>query len=1010
MRKGIFYSVIKNRTVTLFVVILIAFLGLYNYHFLPRQETPDVSAPVARITTVYQGSSPEEIEKSVTSKIEDALISIEGYDYSKSISRNGISTVLLFLTNDVDIENAWNNLRMLMDDVQSELPEQCSDIDVNTSLFDTAGMIISLSGENYSYEQLADFGEEFEKRLSQINGMLKFELIGKSEEEIKVKVNAQKLIQYDLSMAELVGIIKSSNTTIPLGSLDDGSTLINVRSNGSYASLDEIKNTIIGGSKESGGLARLKDVADIYYGLEDSSYKIRHNGEKSVLLTGYFKQNENIVLIGKDVEIATEELKISLPKDVKVDYVLFQPKDVDVATTDFIMNLLEGMLFVIIVVFVGMGLRNAVVVSTAIPISILVAFSAMKLLEIEIHQISITALIIALGMLVDNAIVVSDSIQVRIDDGEDKMEACINGTKETAIPILTSTLTTMAVFTPLLMLSGTAGDFLSSIPRICIVALSASYGVALFVTPTMSYMLLEKSKKEIKVSKFRRFFSNMLEITMKKKYITLAVLLVLFIGAISLVKVLGLEFFPTADKNIIYININSEKKGDLSKTEEITNQVEKILSIQEEVINYTSAIGDGLPKFYFTVQPGIQASDYAQILVELDLKKGGRFKSNDELCDYLQNVIDTSVAGGKASVKQLETGSSTGDPVKIMISGDDMDKIAEASKQIKEMLYVIEGTVNINDDYSHKQYEFFVNINNDTANILGLTKVDIQKEISIALKGTNSSVFKKDDDEYNIMVNSNIKTKEQLENLEIKSSVTGSKVLLKQVADVELISQVPKVNKYNREKTIIVGSDVKAGYSSVSIQNKLEKSLVGTDFDDIRISFNGEREAISKNFGDLGIVSIFAMIVIYIILLIQFGSLLQPLIIMLSIPLSIIGSVLGLYVFRQPLSLTALFGIVSLIGIVVNNAIILIDYINLERAHGKNLEDACKEAASKRLRPVLLTTVTTVIGLIPLAFSGSSLFGPMSIALMSGLSVSTILTLVVIPMVYSLVMNNKIFK
>lgn len=1006
MKKGFLYSVIKNRTVTLFVVILLAIFGLYNYHFLPRKDAPDVSVPVARITTIYAGASPDEIERLVTKKIEDELISIQGYDYSRSVSQNGVSTVLLFLTNDADTEEAWNELRRQMNDVQSEIPEQCSNINVNTNMLETAGMIISLSGENYSYEQLADYAETFEKQLSRIEGVSKFELTGKFDEDVKVEVDIEKLNQYDMSLEGIVNILKTNNITIPLGALEDDATVINVRSNGLYTSIDEINNTIIGGSKESVGLVRLKDVADIYSGLEDSSYKIKYNGKNAVLLTGYFNQHKNIVLIGKDVEKNVEELKNNLPDDVAVNYVLYQPKDVDVATTNFIMNLLEGMLFVIIVVFIGMGFRNAAVVTIAIPISILITFSAMSIFGVEIHQISIAALIIALGMLVDNAIVVSDSIQVRIDNGEDKMDACIKGTKETAIPILTSTLTTIAVFTPLLLLNGTAGEFLSSIPQICIVALLSSYGVAIFVTPTMAYMLFRKSEKVVKESKFRIFFSWLLDITMKRKYITILVALFIFIGALNMIKGLGLEFFPTADNNTLYINVNAEKKGDLSKTEEITDQVEKILSNQEEVNNYTTAIGDGLPKFYFTVQPGIQSNDYAQMLLEVDLKKGNRFRTNDELCNYLQDIIDTSVTGGKATVKQLQTGSSTGDPVKIQVSGDDMDQIHDASQQIIDMLYNIEGTINVNDDYSDKKYEFMVNIDDDTANIMGLTKANFQKEISIALRGTTSSVFRKDGNEYNIVVNSNIETKDQLENLAIKSSVTGNKILLKQVAEIQLVSQIPKINKYDREKTIIIGSDVKSGYSSVSIQNALEKQLKEKDFGDVHISFNGEREAISKNFGDLGMISIFAMLVIYMILMIQFGSLVQPLIIMLSIPLSVIGSVLGLYIFRQPLSLTALFGIVSLIGIVVNNAIILIDYINSERAQGKMLEDACKEAASKRFRPVILTTVTTVIGLVPLAFSGSSLFGPMSIALMSGLIVSTLLTLVVIPVVFSIVMSK----
>lgn len=1006
MKNDIIHAAIKNRTVTLFMIILVAIAGIYSFYISPRQESPDVSAPAAKITTIYPGASPEEVERLVTSKIENELTGIEGYDFSKSFSRNSISVVLISLTDDADIDKAWDELRRKMNDVQQDLPEQCEKIEVNTNMVETAGMIISLSGEKYSYEQLATYAENLKKELTRVDGITRFDVVGEQEMEVKVEVNIDKLNQYALSLDDILSILKAQNIEIPSGKIEEGNSKINVKTSGNYESLEDIENTIVAASSQNGSVVRLADIADVYMDMEDSNYKIKQDGENAVLLAGYFNNNQNIVLIGKEVRAIFDKAKIGLPPDIKIDEVIFQPTDVDEAIKSFVLNLLEGVLFVVIVVFLGMGWRNAVVVSTAIPVSILVTLATMGIMKVEIHQISITALIVALGMLVDNAIVVGDAIQVRIDEGEDKLEACLRGTKETAVPILASTLTTIAVFVPLLLLPGAAGEFLKSIPQICIAALSASFLVALFVTPTMAFMLFKKGKAVEKKSIIRTFFSNLLNLAMRKKVVTLIVALSMLFVSIRLIPVLGLQFFPKADKSILYINFKSENTSNLDKTEKSVNEIEKILSAQPEVLSYTTAIGDGLPKFFFSVEPGSQSADVAQTMLNVDLKKENRFKTNEELANYLQGLFDSEIVGGTATVKLLENGKPIGDPVQIRVVGEDMEVISEKARIIKEELNTIEGTVNVNYDVSDKEYEFFIDIDDDTANSMGFTKADIQKQISIALKGMKASVFRKNGNETNIIVTSDVKSKEQLENMAIKSSFTGNKVLLKQVADIGLIPQTPQLKKHDRELAVSVSSGVKPGYSSVAIQNELQKRMDSLELDNVRVIFKGEREEIISNFGDLGVFSVFAMLIIFMILMIQFASLVQPLIIMLTIPLSLIGSILGLLVFGKPLSFTAMFGIVSLIGIVVNNAIILIDYINAERNKGVVLEDACKEAAAKRLRPVMLTTITTVIGLIPLAFSGSSMFGPMSIALMSGLLVATLLTLVVIPVVFSLVMKK----
>lgn len=1003
MGKGMIYAAIKERKVTLFLAALILIGGLYSYYITPKQENPEITPAYAIITAVYPGASPEDVEKLITSKIEDEVAELKGYEHAESQSRNSAAVVVLKMDQGTNVEKAWPELRQKMEDLQSELPGEVEKIQINTDVTETAGIIISMSGEKYSYEELADYAERFKKELGKIDGISRFDISGKQEKEVKVEIDIEQLNYYKLSLEDIVQILHMQNIEIPSGEIKYDGGKFNVKASGTFKNLKEIENTIIAGSEESGAVVKLKDIAKVYMGLEDSNYHIKQNGRNAILLTGFFQQDKNIVLIGKEVEKKIDELKRNLPEDIKFDQVLYQPKDVEKAVNNFIINLIEGIIFVIAVVFIGMGLRNAIIVSMAIPLSILATFLAMRLLGVEIHQISITALIIALGMLVDNAIVVSDAIQVRIDQDQDRMEACVEGVKEVAIPVLTSTLTTVAAFIPLITLPSIAGEYIRSLPIIVMVSLSASYLVALFVTPTMAYLFFKKSTAKETKFRIRKFFDHMLHVGMEKRKTTIATAFLTLGIAIILALQLGLQFFPKADTNILYIDMRTESSTDIDKTEALVDQVTKILNEQQEVLSYTAAIGDGLPKFYNTLPIYTRSQDFAQVMIRLDLKKGKRFRSNTGFADHLQEVFDRQIVGGTATVKELEQGEPIGAPVRIRVTGEDMEELEASANKISQYLSTIDGTINVNDDFTDKSYEFYVDIDGEKASYFGITKYDVQKEMNIALMGRKASVFREAGNEYNIVVRSTIASTEELGNMAIKSTMTGNKILLKEVAAIKLISEVPNIKKYDRDKAVMIYSDVKQGFSSVEIQEQLKAGLKGLELGDVEVVFDGESEKIVEHFGNIGVSSIFAMLLVYGILLIQFNSFTQPLVILLTIPLSVIGSILGLFLFRQPLSFTGLLGIVSLLGIVVNNAIVLIDFINSERSQGKNIKEACLDAVDKRFRPIMLSTTTTVIGLTPLVFSSSQLFRPMSIALMSGLMVSTLLTLVIIPVVYHVV-------
>jgi len=1010
MKRNLTYYVIKNSRFTLFLIIVSIISAAYSYYFLPRQESPDISAPKAIITTMYPGASPEDVEELVTRKIEDTIVEVEGYDSVESISKNSISTVIVFLASGVDADEAWDELEEKLQDIQSELPTECQPMDINTEFSETAGMVISISSETNTYEELSDYAEELKGELSNIDGVKKFEIDGDLNENIEIKVDMDKLNQYQLSLEDIANIIKAENIKIPSGKLDNGLQEIVVQTNGTYTAIDEIKNTVLIVSPQNLSTLKIKDIADVRYQVDDSSPIYKQGGRKAVLLSGYFEDTVNSVLVGRKVEEKINEFKEYLPQEIIFNEVTFQPHDIENSINNFVKNLIQAVFLVIAVVFIGMGARRAIIVSTTIPISFCLTFSAMYILGIKLEQMSISALIIALGMLVDNSIVASDSIQHYIDQGLEKFEAAISGIREVSYSMLTSTLTTVFAFLPLLLMDSAVGQYVFGIPSVVIIALLSSYLCSLVTTPFMAYFFFKKSEKEKteKKSRTRSFFSMLLQKALQRKIAAVLLVVMVFGGALLLVRQLEVSMFPKADKSILNLYLTSENASNINELVQLSTDVTDLLKEQPEVTNFVEAIGNGLPKFYMTVSPASKSNDNGQILVNFNLVKGNRFTTKGEFLDFIQSELNNKIVGGTVTAHLLDMGSSSAHPISVRVGAREMERLEEALSIIESEMEKIAGIVNIGDTFVAKEYQFYVNINEDLAGRYSITKFDVQKEITNALKGNDASIFRRNSREYPIKILSNIGTKEKLENIMIKSSKTEGKVPLKSIANIEIRAEYPILTRYNRERSVEIYSDLLTGYQAKDVERELKERITKLDLDDITIDFeSGQMALIKDSFSQLGVLGIFSLFLILAVLILQFNSFKQALIILSTIPLSFTGGIIGLFLMGQPLSFTALLGIVSLMGIVVNNAIILIEFINIEQLKGRDMRDACRAAVDRRFSPIMISTTTTIIGLIPLAVSGGETFRPMAIALMSGLSVSTLLTLVIVPMLAAFIGGKR---
>ncbi len=1000
---------ILKRQIVLLSLIFFVFFGMYSYYLIPKQENPNTNLPAALITTVYPGATSTEVEEMVTKKIEDKLSRLAGIDVLDSYSVNSASVVVIMFKIDVDADVAMAGVRELMADVQKELPPLAMESVIKSDLTEVPQFIISLSNDEYNMDDLVTYAQSIQTEIEQVNGVTRVDIDGNLEKQVVINVNIDDLYLYRVSMETIVGLLQAQNLTIPSGSIDYDDSKINVQTPATFETLKDIENIVISGSMEQVGFVRLKDVATISIEAKNQ-YFYQHNGQNAVLLTGYFENDTNAVIIGGNVRKVIDAMKAQVPQDIEFSEVTYSPEDIDRSINSFIFNLLESIVLIVIIVMIGVHLRNALIMSIILPISILVTFIVMFLMKIEFHFISIAALIISLGILVDNGIVICEAIQSRLNDGEEKLLAIENAVKETSRPIFTSTLTTIVTFGILLFIPGVIGKTVATIPIVIISTLIASYFTAMLILPVFAYLFFKPESQQriekTKRSPVRRFFDEMLIAGLRYPKMAIALAFATLLIAALLFTQLNMSFFPYSDKPVIYINVEAESAS-LEKTSEIHDQIYQLVTEFSEVKSVTSSVGTGLPKFFITVVNSSPALDVAQLLLTIDLTDS-LYKSNEEFGFAIQQRINETVIGAKVEVRYLEYAMPVEAKLVFALNGEDLDDLLATSANIRELLSTIPGTTSIRDSFVSKEYEYVVRIDEDYLATSGILKYDIVKQINTALMGATPSGFKSGGTEMEILVKADINSLEQLYRLPIKSSATDAYMQLSQLARVDIQATLPSIYRQNRKRTVTVLADVLPGYSAASIELAF-KELINEDLliGDSKIDYKGELKNITDLVSNLGISALIVIALIYMILLVQFDKLSKPLIIMTSIPLSLTGVFLGLYIFQIDIQAMALLGAVSLIGIVVNNGILLMEVMDEGVRMGKSVISSCKDAVDQRYRPIMLTTLTTCIGLVPLIISNDPMTSPMALVLFFGLLMSTILTMVIVPVLYHLIIREN---
>ncbi|MBN2423793.1 MAG: efflux RND transporter permease subunit [Calditrichaceae bacterium] len=999
---------IENHQFSLVIITLLVLTGLVSFITMPRSEDPEVNPPGTSVVIIYPGATPMDMEELIVEPIEEAVNELEDIKDIQSTSVDGLAVLSVEFIAGADAEDKYSDVVQKVNSVRPGLPVEISSIDVEKwSITDVNILELALYSDSAEYHELNDEAEQLKKAMERTPGVKKVQIWAYPEQQVRISIDLDKLAAYKISLNQIIGAIQSSNKNIPGGNLDIGARRFNVQTSGSYKTIEEIGNTVV--NTGSGQLVYLKNLADVDFEYEDKEYYTLYKNKKAVIITATQKSGTNIFNVRKSLENKIIEFKKSLPAYIELGTVFDQAVSVDDRMDTFLSNLFQGLILVGLVILIAVGWRPSLIVITAIPVSIFIAIGFIDFTGYGIQQMTIAGLIIALGLLVDNAIVVIENITRYMRTGLNAMNAAVKGTSEIAWAVTSSTATTVLAFIPMIMMFNVTGDFIRSMPVTVIYTLSASLLISLMLTPYLSYKFIKK-EQILKTNPVRRKMESLIEshyrktlsYALKKPKVILLTALSVILLSIILFNFVGISFFPKAEKPQFLINVNTPDGTSLDKTAEVARFVDSTLNQYDEIENFIINIGRGNPRIYYNIMPKRRASNHAQFFIQLREFEPGPF---EKLISELRAKFD-NYPGAKIEVKELEQGPPFEAPVAIRILGDDLEILKSISIDVENFVKKAYGTVNIDNPLGISKTDLKISINRDKAALLRVPLIETDRTIRAAIAGLPVSKFRNEKgQEYQIVLRLPVKDKLKIEDIDkiYVTSLTGVQVPIRQLASLEFEATPQVITHYNLERSVTVTADVIRG---VSVDQATQQIITELDqynwSKGYRYQISGELESREESFGGMLQAILIAIIGIFGVLVLQFRSLSQPFIVFSAIPLAIIGSILALLITGYSFSFTAFVGFTSLIGIVINNSIILVDYTNQLRKEGKPMLEALQIAGETRFIPIILTTATTVGGLLPLTLRGGTLWAPMGWTIIGGLTVSTVLTLIIVPVLYKL--------
>ncbi len=1022
------FSIERNR-ISLSILLVIIIFGLVLYQSLARDSMPPYTVRVATVVSSFTGASPERVELLVSDKIEKKAQEIPEVKKITSTSRTGLSVVSVELKDEVPpqkLQPVWDRLRRkieAIDDLPEGVTPDLNDDDVGV----VYGIMVGLVSDGFEYLEIKEYADDIKDAFIKLNDAAKVELGGVQEERIFVEFDNARLAEYGLTSSQLQSIIGSTNIINSGGAIDLEEERIILEPTGNYNELEDLKNTVIpvGGG---GQVVYLRDITTIRSGyISPANSLVRVNGREAIALSISLKEGANIIKLGEEVDILINEWNQKLP--VGLDLIRLASLDgyVQDSIDNFIGNLIQSIVIVLLVMLVFLGVRTGFVVASLIPIVTVMTLMIMGLLDIGLNQVSLAALIMALGMMVDNAIVVSESIMVKMEEGASAKKAAIESCSELAIPLLISTLTTSAAFLSFFLAESAMGDIMGPLFSVISIALLSSWVVSLSIVTLLAFFFLKVKKKgeprkkrlidlDALFDKLKVYYERILLKVLRAKALFIIAILLLFFASMFGFSLVPFIFFPDSDRNLITVDINLPLGTKIEVSEGVVKSIETYLKdsllVNEDrmsgVTDWSSFIGQGPESYDLGYSQDESNSSYAHMLV--NTSSGDE---NQRLINLLDDFCFRSFPNADIKVNRLGQGGG-GTPIEIRISGNKPDLLTAIADQVKLQLTAVPGTKNVKDDWGPKIKKFVVDIDQNRAQAAGVSNQDIAISLNTVLNGFRTGEFRYHDKTIPILMrseDSQEQTFESLQTLNIYAQNSGRSVPLIQVANILPQWQYAKIKRKDLFKTITIQSYLREGANASEIMSEVkpwldeQKNNWPTGY---FYELGGDSENTADNMGAVVKYLPLSAFIILMLLIIQFNSMRKTFMVISTIPLGIIGVVIGLIIFRSSFGFMGFLGIISLAGIVINNAIVLIDRIEIE-INDFNREPAAAvvEAAKQRFRPILLTTFTTTLGLIPLYLGGGVMWEPMAVAIIVGLLFATVITLLFIPVLYSILYKVK---
>lgn len=996
---------LNHKQLVYFFVAMIFIMGIFSYQRLGRMEDPDFVIRQMIVSVSWPGATARQVEEQVTDKIEKKLQDTPGIDYLKSYSQPGKAVIYVTLkdtVNEKDVRPTWLEVRNMVNDSKSTLPQGIVGPSFNDRFDDVFGCIYALTSDGYSYEEMREQAEQIRRTLLGVKNVKKADLIGVQTEKIYIEMENSKLAQLGIDPNLIINTVKAQSSMAASGMIETSSDNVYLRVTGIFENIDSLKNLPIRANDRT---FRLEDVAKIQRSYtEPMDPKMYYNGQPAIGIALSMDKGGNILTLGTDLDQTISQIKQDLPLGLEINQVSNQPGVVKESIGEFIQSLKEAIIIVLIVSFLSLGVRSGIVVALCIPLVIAGIFVCMQIFGIDLHKVSLGALIIALGLLVDDAIIAVEMMTVKLEQGWGKFEAACYAYKATAFPMLTGTLITCAGFIPIGFSKGSASEFTSSIFTVVTIALLISWFVSVLVTPLLGYKLIkpkphEHKEQDIYDSKFYRFFRNILTWCLKHRKLVLGITVACFISSLFLLKLVKQEFFPPSVRPELIVEMTLPEGSSLKATEQEAKRFAEKLADDPGIDNYSYYVGQGAPRFVLTSDPKLPAANYAQfVIVAKDLE------ARETLNNKINTIFAEDFANVRGHVKLIQTGPPSPYPVMLRVTGYDHEKVREIAKQVSEVMMANPSLYDINFDWNEKNKVMHLSVDQDKARMLGIDSQSLALDLQTQLSGAAIAEFYEQDRTVGIVFRMDVQNRKDLANIKDLPIHIGSGkfVPLDQIAKISYDAEEGLIWRRDLKPTITVQADVRPDVTG----NDATKQVYG-DLAALRqslppgyhIDIGGSLERSQQSMEFL-LKPVPVMIVIIIsLLMIQLQKIPLMILAVLTAPLGIIGVSLAMLLTMRPMGFVAELGILALSGMIIRNSVILIDQIEQHIKAGETPWDAIIDSAILRFRPIMLTAAAAILGMVPLI--PSTFWGPMAVAIAGGLLGATILTLLVLPTMYA---------